>query len=251
MAVKILAKVWDGYPGGGSELLAMLALADWSDDEGRCWPSIESISKKMRLSEKQARRVMHSLISAGHVSVTDNLRGGAASRRYQINLEMLLTPPADGRGIYPQPLPPMGGHPSRGWEATPPAHGSRTVIDTSENRQEVAQALPPSPKLKARKAATTLQEFLDSCRASGVSAIPEDDPIHTYAEKVGIDHEMVAVCWNEFKSAYLHDVTKRQADWRAHFRNAVRKNWYKLWYLKDGESAQWTTVGEQARRAAA
>ena len=36
MAVRVWAMVWDGFPGGGSDLLAMLALADWSDDQGRC-----------------------------------------------------------------------------------------------------------------------------------------------------------------------------------------------------------------------
>ncbi|TEX49307.1 MAG: hypothetical protein CFR70_03725 [Rhodocyclaceae bacterium] len=71
-----------------------------------------------------------------------------------------------------------------------------------------------------------------------------------YADKVGIDQEMVVVCWREFRDAYLPS-KKTQADWRAHFRNAVRRNWYKLWYLKDGEPAAWTTAGEQARRAAA
>ncbi len=246
MAVRILSKVWDGYPGGGSELLAMLALADWSDDEGRCWPAIESIARKMRLSDKQARRVVHTLIDAGYLSVTDNLLGGASSRRYQINLQKLGTPPADGRGISQQPLPPVGALPSHPWEPTPPAGGSRTVIDTPENRQKVAQALPAS----SGKSRITLQTFLEQSKAAGDPAIPESDPIFAYAEKVGINSEMLAVAWQEFKAAYL-PTKKTQKDWRAHFRNAVRRNWYKLWYVKDGQTAQWTTAGEQARRDAA
>lgn len=104
MAVRVLSMVWDGYPGGGTELLALLALADWSDDNGRCWPSMASIARKTRLSEKQARRVVHSVIKSGYLTVTANPQGGATSRRYQINLKRL---------------------------ATPPTHGSRTVIDTS------------------------------------------------------------------------------------------------------------------------
>ncbi len=46
MAVRVMSIVWESYPGGGSELLALLALADWSDDEGRCFPAIASIAKK-------------------------------------------------------------------------------------------------------------------------------------------------------------------------------------------------------------
>ena len=41
MSIQIINKVWEGFPGSGAELLALLALADWSDDEGRCFPSME------------------------------------------------------------------------------------------------------------------------------------------------------------------------------------------------------------------
>lgn len=137
-----MSRVWEGFQGGGSELLTLLALADWSDDEGRCWPAMASIATKVRLSEKQARRVVHALIQAGILIVTDFPAGGATSRRYQINLAA-LTPPADGSppmdGTPPADVP----NPSRPWEGTPPAHGSRTVIDTSETRQENH---PPTPQ---------------------------------------------------------------------------------------------------------
>lgn len=257
MAVKVLAMVWDGYPGGGSELLAMLALADWSDDEGRCWPSMASIAKKMRLSEKQARRAVHSIIEAGYLTVTDNMQGGATSRRYQIDLHLLRTPPADGRAPIEGRAPADVPNPSLGREATPPADGSRTVIEPSITTKMVAQALPTSSvKSKTRKAELTLQAFLDSVKAAGEKAIPENDPIFAYAEKVGISSEMLAVCWEEFKARHLAPNNKtgklvKYTNWRQHFGNAVRRNWYGLWYLKDGQAAQWTTAGEQARRAAA
>lgn len=250
VAVRVLSMVWDGYPGGGTELLALLALADWSDDNGRCWPSMASIARKTRLSEKQARRVVHSVIESGYLTVTDNAQGGATSRRYQINLKRLATPPAGGspptHGSPPADVP----YPSHGWEATPPAGGSRTVIDTSITVKEVAQALPTSSaEKKSKKSDVTLKAFIEHCLTIGEKPIVEDDPIFAYAQKVGIDHEMLAVAWQEFKAAFL-PTAKRQKDWRAHFRNAVRRNWYKLWFLRDGETAGWTTAGEQARRAA-
>lgn len=86
MSVRVLSKVWDGYPNGGTELLALLALADWSDDEGRCFPSIYSIAKKTRLSRSQAQRIVHALIKQSYLKVIGNEFGGApgSSRRYQI-----------------------------------------------------------------------------------------------------------------------------------------------------------------------
>ena len=99
MSIRIMSRVWDSYPGGGTELLALLALADWSDDNGRCYPSMAAIAKKIRLSSSQSRRVVHSLIDAGFVSVIGNENGGApgASRKYQISIEQ-LTASTDARG---------------------------------------------------------------------------------------------------------------------------------------------------------
>ena len=91
MSVRVLAQVWDGYPDGGSELLALLALADWSDDEGRCYPSVAAIAFKTRLSRSQAQRVVHNLIGSGFVSVEGNENGGrpGSTRRYRINLQKM------------------------------------------------------------------------------------------------------------------------------------------------------------------
>lgn len=86
-----MTTVWELFPEGGSELLALLALADWADDEGRCFPSIAAIAKKTRLSKSQTQRVVHGLIEAGFVAVEGNESGGApgATRRYRILMDRL------------------------------------------------------------------------------------------------------------------------------------------------------------------
>lgn len=91
MSIRVMNRVWESYPGGGAELLALLALSDWSDDEGNCWPSMASIAKKLRVSRSQAQRVTHNLIEQGVLLVTDNANGGApgTTRRYRIVLERL------------------------------------------------------------------------------------------------------------------------------------------------------------------
>ena len=89
----------------------------------------------------------------------------------------------------------------------------------------------------------------------GEKPIPESDPIFRYAAEVGISPEMLAACWSVFKRKQLAPAVttgklKSYADWRATFRNAVRENWYELWFMLEGEDARWTTKGEQARRVA-
>lgn len=101
MSVKVSALVWDRFPYGGHTLTAMLALADWANDGGVCYPSMRTIAARLRVSRSQAQRTMHALIEIRLVEVIGNHAGGApgTSRRYRINLEALnLLPPASSRG---------------------------------------------------------------------------------------------------------------------------------------------------------
>lgn len=88
-------------------------------------------------------------------------------------------------------------------------------------------------------------------------AIPPGDPIFAYCDEVGIDPEMLAVAWAAFKTTYTTErKLKRYVDWRAVFRNAVRRNYGRLWFIdRAGAAAKWTTAGNQAlieyRRGAA
>ena len=105
MSIRIMSKVWELHPGGGTELLTLLALADWSDEEGRCYPSIASIAKKIRLKERQAQRLVHKLIADGYVQVTGNALGGVpgSTRQYRLNISRLTgvthDTPTKGTGV--------------------------------------------------------------------------------------------------------------------------------------------------------
>ena len=106
---------------------------------------------------------------------------------------------------------------------------------------------PASPATPARRSPIELRTWLDSL-PEDEDPIPGDDPIIAYAESVGIPHDWLVLAWQRFKADMIERKTKKR-DWRAHYRNAVRGNWYRLWWIRDGQSGL-TTVGEQARRAA-
>ncbi|MGN2393524.1 helix-turn-helix domain-containing protein, partial [Pelomicrobium sp. G1] len=67
MSIRVMKMVWAGYPGGGSELLALLALADRADDEGRCYPSVGGIARRIRLSPRQTQRLIRALTERGYL----------------------------------------------------------------------------------------------------------------------------------------------------------------------------------------
>jgi len=53
------------------EKLVLLALADWSNDAGVCWPSIRSLCEKSSAGERTVQRAIKSLIESGHLSRED------------------------------------------------------------------------------------------------------------------------------------------------------------------------------------
>ena len=98
MSIRVMSLVWDNYNRGGSEKLAMLALADWCNDQGgSLHPSIAGIARKINVSESQARRIIHKFIEEGYLSVIANHNGGnpGQARHYRLDIERLSTPSAD------------------------------------------------------------------------------------------------------------------------------------------------------------
>ncbi|MBC8748531.1 MULTISPECIES: helix-turn-helix domain-containing protein [Paraburkholderia] len=92
MSIRVMNLVSERFPGGGSDLICMLFLADWCADDGSSlYPSIALLAAKMRVSESQARRVLHGLIDCGYVAVVGNLFGGApgTTRQYRLDVTKL------------------------------------------------------------------------------------------------------------------------------------------------------------------
>lgn len=61
MSIKVMSRAWDESKAKGSGLLLLLALADFADDNGLCWPSIETLSKKVRLTPQAVRNNLKKL----------------------------------------------------------------------------------------------------------------------------------------------------------------------------------------------
>lgn len=135
--------------------------------------------------------------------------------------------------------------------AKPSGKTSPKTKANQEQEQEQEQEKKEREKTTPRKSTGTAVE-IDTWLQSldGSDAIPATDPIFDYAEKTGIPLDFLALSWERFRED-MADRRKRQKDWRAHYRNAVRGNWYKLWWFDATGACQLTTTGEQARRAAA
>lgn len=58
MSIKTMTRVWEHSKQESSALLLLLALADFADDDGFCWPDEPTLAKKSRGSVRNTRRLL-------------------------------------------------------------------------------------------------------------------------------------------------------------------------------------------------
>ena len=108
---------------------------------------------------------------------------------------------------------------------------------------------PPSVPVKGvrgKKGEVTLREWVAAL--DGGDAVPADDPLFAWAAKQGIPAEWIGLAWAAFEDRYA-DNGKRYAEWRAAFRDHVRRGWLDIWRVDQRNGGYvLTTVGEQWRR---
>lgn len=72
MSIRLMAQLWDnGDPDlSGSKLLVVLCLADHSNDDGVCWPSINRLAERTRIDRRNIMRHLQSLEAMGYLEIT-------------------------------------------------------------------------------------------------------------------------------------------------------------------------------------
>lgn len=53
MSVRTMAKVWELSANRGNDLLMLLAIADFADDDGNAYPSVQTLAHKCRMQGKR------------------------------------------------------------------------------------------------------------------------------------------------------------------------------------------------------
>lgn len=76
MSIKIMTRVWESSQASGSDLLLLLALADNADDTGYCWPGIEYLARKIRMTTQSVISITRRLEETGELVVARSRRHG-------------------------------------------------------------------------------------------------------------------------------------------------------------------------------
>ena len=198
-------------------------------------------------------RLYHDVITVQVATMLDVRRGDAkraAKNRAEKNqadtvkvrAESAGRPPESGASSPPVPVPVPVPEPLK---ATPP-HSPPLIGGGTDGAPE------SKPKVKRRRRdpnldGETFDQWVERCKANGEPRIPKDDAVHEFARKAGLPPEYVRLAWIAFRRTWSGR-DKRYLDWRQHFRNAVERNWGKLWYATDDGGYALTTAGKQLER---
>ncbi|HHA1196604.1 TPA: helix-turn-helix domain-containing protein [Enterobacter kobei] len=93
MSSKILGNVWDACAAHdikGAKLVIMARLADYSNDDGVCYPSVETICRQLGLGESTVMTAIAELESSGWLRRESRRKGNRnTSNLYHLNAERL------------------------------------------------------------------------------------------------------------------------------------------------------------------
>ena len=139
MSYKALSDAWEATLPNAAQKLVLISLADQSNDDGRCWPSIESLKKRTGLCERSVQTHITDLEKSGHI--TRDFRSGR-STVYVVH--PVATPAAHCTPAKPAPpqraapLPPQPTAPAPAAGCTPPPQPAAPRINNESlrNHQE-------------------------------------------------------------------------------------------------------------------
>lgn len=162
MSIKIMSYVWNMEIEDSTAKLALMALADFADDDGYCFPSYEVLAKKISKSKRTAIRAVEKLAELGFLQKEKReLKDGTSSANlYKIIIEndrvtqthprvtssdnrvTRMTPPSDTDDTL------------RVTSVTPPSDTCVTPINITTNEPSIEPSinrqlapLPPKPSL--------------------------------------------------------------------------------------------------------
>lgn len=206
MSIRVTSRVWDDQTiTDQSELLVLLAIADFCNDDGEAWPSVNRIAQKARICERTARYKIRLLQEKGRLIVDTG--GGRGTNRYHV---ILPTPanPAPLQTLPPTPAP-NAPHPCNGLPPTP------------------ATAIAPNPSLTVIEPKRWEQQ--GSLPLNGTSCRkpfrkPTQDEVQLAASKIGLPPDEAERFVDHYESIGWKSGRTPIVDWQARMRT-WKKNW--------------------------
>lgn len=140
MSIKYMSVVWsDQTIQSRTQLLILLALSDFANDDGFAWPSLETISQKARTSARAVQDQLEELKKAGKLEI-QIAKGPKGTNLYRVIMGGVQMPhPAGSRGMVPGMVPPLPAPDPSGTVSDP----SLTVSQKNNAESKTAEPIVP------------------------------------------------------------------------------------------------------------
>ena len=192
MSIKHVQFALDGVPGlNAGQRLTLVSLGEWANEDGVCWPSHDTIAKRVGVGRRQVIRIIDQLESMG---VIERIERKQYSNKYRVRCDIAMS--------HPKPSPDVT---STTADVTSRAsrcdtHATRTVIE------------PPI---------RTPNEPPERARAKRATAVPES---------IEVSDEQYGWAWGEL-GLQRSDVDRETAKLIDHFRSTgeTKKDWGATW----------------------
>lgn len=206
-----MARVWEFSRNRGNDLLMLLAIADFSDDDGNAYPSVQTLAEKCRMKSRNANLILASLRQSGELEIRQN-EGPSGTNRYRIVLPS--QPPQESTGVQK----------STGMQIltqTPVETYTQTPVETY--RPPVETYPKPLQKSTDEPSVNQKQER-GAVRSPKGSRLPLDWSLPAEYRKWATE----SLGWS---GSQIDGVAERFADyWRsATGKNATKADWFATW----------------------
>ena len=139
MSIKVSSEVWASSSSKSSSRLVLLALADYTDDDGYCYPSIARLAVKCVLTERGVQLILRDLERTGEL-VTERGAG-----RGNVNAYWVL-PPATLERLRLEGKTVRNFHPLRVLEERVKPTSETVKEDAEKMKPEAQRVKPSSPR---------------------------------------------------------------------------------------------------------
>ncbi|EBO9661255.1 helix-turn-helix domain-containing protein [Salmonella enterica subsp. enterica] len=224
MSSKILGNVWDAcaaHDVKGAKLVIMARLADYSNDDGVCYPSVETICRQLGLGESTVRTAIAELESAGWLRRESRRKGNRnTSNLYHLNadrLEALARAEKDKVTALKQQRRANGFHPSEyePSESEPSESGRSNGFHPSDSDKKsvfTRQNLTPDPQVNSKHDPSVNSKHESQEERAGRQKKTSFDPAGQKPENVSAE---IWLDWIKFRREKRQPLTETTCAYQA------------------------------------
>lgn len=217
MSIAAMAHIWEHSQQAGRELLLMLAIADFANDQGVAWPSINTLARRTRTATRTVQRLL-SRIPPTELEIQPNA-GPNGTHLFRVVLHRNLA-------LFPDTGYPQGGDNLSGGDKLSGVTKSTKRGDTAVS-PEPSLTIILNNRRRASARAVDNPKPVDNSTTKDKTLMPADfgisDAVRAWAKRNGytpwLDLHL------EYFRDYAHANGVRYRDWDGAFRNSIRADW--------------------------